>query len=101
MPYRCTPSAVPVGHDYVRYANDDRTRIADAEIHPDECSDTGRRTPPQRRYVGGMACTIQRVITDNPLACRRSAPGLQALIDVAPVGRLTRAEGARAAARQN
>ena len=62
-----------VGYEYVHAAIDDYTRLAYAEIHPDEraetCAGFLRRAA---TWFAAHGITIERVMTDNALAYRRS-----------------------------
>ncbi|MCP2344504.1 IS481 family transposase [Nonomuraea roseoviolacea] len=82
-----------VGYDYIHSAVDDHTRIAYSEIHPDEkattCAAFLRRAT---TYFAGLGIpTIERVLTDNALAYRRSTTWRQALADIGATGKRTRA----------
>ncbi len=81
-----------VGFDYVHAAIDDHTRIAYAEIHPDERADTCAGF--LRRAAAALAelgiDRIERVMTDNALAYRRSHAWRDALTDVGAQARFTR-----------
>ena len=81
-----------VGYDYVHCAIDDHTRLAYAEIHPDEKGDTCagflRRAA---AWFGAHGITrIERVMTDNAFAYRRSTAWRQALADLDIDARFTR-----------
>ncbi|WP_306828789.1 IS481 family transposase [Nakamurella flavida] len=80
------------GYDYVHCAIDDHTRLAYAEIHPDEsavtCAAFLRSAAAWFATVGVTG--IQRVMTDNALAYRRSQAWRQALADVGAQARFTR-----------
>ena len=73
-------------------AIDDHTRLAYAEIHPDERADTCAAFV-RREAVWfadhGIAC-IERVMTDNALAYRRSHAWRDALADIGADARFTR-----------
>jgi len=73
-----------VGYDFVHCAIDDRTRIAYAEIHPDERADTCAGF--LRRAAAFLAKhgipTIEAVMTDNALPYRRSRAWQEALDDL-------------------
>ncbi|MBP2184562.1 IS481 family transposase [Amycolatopsis magusensis] len=81
------------GYDYVHCAIDDHTRLAYAEIHPDEtattCADFLRRAA-QALAAHGIPA-IERVMTDNAMAYRRSRAFAHALTDIGATHRLTRA----------
>ena len=76
--HRRARNAPRVGFDYVHCAVDDHTRIAYAEIHPDEktttCAGFLHRAA---EYFADLGITrIERVMTDNALVYRRGrAPG--------------------------
>lgn len=73
-----------VGYDYVHAAIDDHTRLAYAEIHPDEtaatCAAFLRRAATW--FAGHGIEHIQAVMTDNAMAYRRSYAWRQALSDL-------------------
>ncbi|WP_433276210.1 IS481 family transposase [Pseudonocardia xinjiangensis] len=81
-----------VGFDYVHAAIDDHTRLAYAEIHPDEKADTCAGF--LRRAATALAAhgihRIERVMTDNALAYRRSHAWRDALADLGATARFTR-----------
>jgi transposase InsO family protein len=81
-----------VGFDYVHAAIDDHTRLAYAEIHPDEKADTCagflRRAAAALGELGVER--IERVMTDNALAYRRSRAWRQALEDLGAQALFTR-----------
>lgn len=81
-----------VGYDYVHCAIDDHTRLAYAEIHPDEtaatCADFLRAAAAWFATVG--INRIERVMTDNAMAYRRSHAWRQALTDLGAQPRFTR-----------
>jgi transposase len=85
-------NAPRVGFDYVHAAIDDHTRLAYAEIHPDEKADTCaaflRRAADFFTEHGIKG--IERVMTDNALAYRRSLAWRDALTDVGATARFTR-----------
>jgi transposase InsO family protein len=81
-----------VGFDYVHCAVDDHTRLAYAEIHPDEktttCAGFLRRAA---RHFATLGIThVERVMTDNALAYRRGRAWHQALADLGAQARFTR-----------
>jgi transposase InsO family protein len=81
-----------VGYDYVHCAIDDHTRLAYAEIHPDE---TGATCASFLRAAAAWFTTvgidrIERVMTDNALAYRRSTAWRHALEDLNAQQRFTR-----------
>jgi transposase InsO family protein len=63
-----------VGYDYVHCAIDDHTRLAYAEIHPDETGPTcaGFLLRAVAHFRGYGIDDVQRVMTDNAMAYRRS-----------------------------
>lgn len=81
-----------VGYDYVHCAIDDHTRLAYAEIHPDEtaatCAGFLRSAAAWFTTVG--IDRIERVMTDNALAYRRSRAWRAALADLGAQPRFTR-----------
>jgi transposase InsO family protein len=81
-----------VGYDYIHAAIDDHTRIAYAEIHPDEKADTCAGF--LRRAATALAAhgidRIERVMTDNALAYRRSRAWRDALAEIGAAARFTR-----------
>jgi transposase InsO family protein len=85
-------SARRAGYDYVHCAIDDHTRLAYAEIHPDERADTCAGF--LRRAAAWFAtcgiARIERVMTDNALAYRRSAAWRHALADLGATAKFTR-----------
>ena len=66
--------ATPIGFDYVHAAVDDHTRLAYAEIHPDESSATAAEFLFRAAafFARHGIPRIERVITDNALAYRRA-----------------------------
>jgi transposase InsO family protein len=81
-----------VGYEYIHAAIDDHTRLAYAEIHPDEktatCAGFLRRAAAHFAALGIPA--IERVITDNAMAYRRGRAWRQALTDLGAQARFTR-----------
>jgi transposase InsO family protein len=81
-----------VGYEYVHAAIDDHTRLAYAEIHPDEKADTCaaflHRAAAHFQVLGIPA--IERVMTDNAMAYRRSRAWKQALDELGAQARFTR-----------
>ena len=73
-----------VGYDYVHCAVDDHTRLAYAEIHPDEkaltCAEFLRRAA--AFFAAHGIARIERVMTDNAFAYRHSAAWREALADL-------------------
>lgn len=62
-----------VGFDYVHAVVDDRTRLAYAEIHPDEKGDTAAGVLLRAaEFFAAHGFTVREVMTDNALAYRRS-----------------------------
>jgi transposase InsO family protein len=84
-------AATRVGYEYVHAAIDDHTRLAYAEIHPDEraetCAGFLRRAA---AWFAAHGIRIERVMTDNALAYRRSHAWRQALADIGAEPRFTR-----------
>ncbi len=81
-----------VGYDYVHCAIDDYTRLAYAEIHRDEsaatCADFLRAAAAWFATVG--ITRIERVMTDNAMAYRRSHAWRTALLELDAQPRFTR-----------
>ena len=81
-----------VGFEYVHCAVDDHTRLAYAEIHPDErgvtCAGFLRRAAAWFTTVGIER--IERVLTDNAMAYRRSTAWRTAMADLGAQARFTR-----------
>jgi transposase InsO family protein len=90
--HRTHRNAPRVGYDYVHAAIDDHTRLAYAEIHPDEktetCAEFLRRAATHFAALGIQR--IQRVMTDNALAYRRGHAWQQALTELGAQARFTR-----------
>jgi transposase InsO family protein len=82
-----------VGYDYVHCAIDDHTRLAYAEIHPDETGQTcaGFLTRAAAWFAAHGISRIERVMTDNAFAYRRSRAWRQALDQIGAQPRFTRA----------
>jgi transposase InsO family protein len=82
-----------VGYEYVHAAIDDHTRLAYAEIHPNEtaitCAGFLRRAAAHFATLG--IPRIERVMTDNALAYRNGHAWHQALADLGAQARFTRA----------
>ena len=82
-----------VGYEYVHAAIDDHTRLAYAEIHPDEtastCAGFLRRAATHFAQLG--ISRIERVMTDNALAYRRGRAWHDALAELGAQPRFTRA----------
>jgi transposase InsO family protein len=81
-----------VGYEYVHAAIDDHTRLAYAEIHPDEktetCAGFLRRAAAHFAALGIER--IERVMTDNALAYRRGRAWHDALTELGAQARFTR-----------
>jgi transposase InsO family protein len=79
--HRATRTAPRVGYDYVHCAIDDHTRLAYAEIHPDETAPTcaGFLLRAAEHFHTHGIDRIQRVMTDNAMAYRRGHAWRQAL----------------------
>ncbi len=92
LQHRRAREAVRVGYEYVHCAVDDHSRIAYAEIHPDETSTTcaGFLRRAADWFAGHGIPAIQRVMTDNALAYRRGRAWRQALADLGAQPRFTR-----------
>jgi transposase InsO family protein len=84
-------AATRVGYECVHAAIDDHTRLAYAEIHPDERAETCAAF--LRRAAAWFAdhnIAVERVMTDNALAYRNSRAWRQALTDIGAQPRFTR-----------
>lgn len=81
------------GWDYIHSAIDDHTRIAYSEVHPDEQADTcaGFLRRAAAWFAGTGIDRIERVLTDNAWAYRKSTAWRRALTDLGAQGKLTRA----------
>ena len=81
-----------VGYDYVHCAIDDHTRLAYAEIHPDETAATcaGFLRSAAAWFANVGITQIERVMTDNAMAYRRSHDWRQAMADLGAQPRFTR-----------
>ncbi|MFC4692676.1 IS481 family transposase [Geodermatophilus arenarius] len=81
-----------IGYDYVHCAVDDHTRLAYAEIHPDERADTcaGFLRRAAAFFAAHGIARIERVMTDNAFAYRHSHAWRQALTDLGAEGRRIR-----------
>jgi transposase InsO family protein len=90
--HRAARTAPRVGFDYIHCAVDDHTRLAYAEIHPDETADTCAQF--LRRAAAWFAQhgipRIERVMTDNAMVYRRSHAWRTALTDLGTQARFTR-----------
>ena len=82
-----------VGYDYVHCAIDDHSRLAYAEIHPDEAAATcaGFLRAAATWFAAHGIARIERVMTDNALAYRRSHAWRAALTDLGAQARFTAA----------
>jgi len=91
LEHRRARNATRVGYEYVHAAIDDHTRLAYAEIHPDEraetCAGFLRRAA---AWFAAHGITIERVMTDNALAYRRSRAWREALEAIGAEPRFTR-----------
>jgi transposase InsO family protein len=81
-----------VGYDYVHCAIDDHTRLAYAEIHRDETAATcaGFLRSAAAFFATVGIDRIERVMTDNAMAYRRSHAWREALIELGAQPRFTR-----------
>jgi transposase InsO family protein len=81
-----------VGFDYVHAAIDDHTRLAYAEIHPDETAPTcaGFLLRAAEHFRGHGIEHVQAVMTDNAMAYRRSHAWRQALETISAKAVFTR-----------
>ena len=91
-PARQARGAPRVGFDYVHAAIDDHTRLAYAEVHPDEKADTcaGFLRRAAAAFAAHGIAQIERVMTDNALAYRRSQAWRDALAQIGAQARFTR-----------
>jgi transposase InsO family protein len=91
LEHRRARTGIRVGYEYVHAAIDDHTRLAYAEVHPDEktgtCAGFLRRAAAHFATLGIPA--IERVMTDNALAYRRGRAWQQALTDLGAQARFT------------
>jgi transposase InsO family protein len=80
-----------VGYEYIHAAIDDHTRLAYAEIHPDETAETCagflRRAA---AWFAAHGIVIERVMTDNAMVYRRSRAWSGALAEIGAEARFTR-----------
>jgi transposase InsO family protein len=85
-------AATRIGYEYVHCAIDDHTRLAYAEIHPDERAETcaGFLRRAAAWFAAHGITRIQRVMTDNALAYRRGRAWRDALADIGADPRFTR-----------
>jgi transposase InsO family protein len=90
--HRASRTAERVGYDYVHVAVDDHTRLAYAEIHPDEKSGTcaGFLRRAATHFTQHGIGRIERVMTDNAMAYRKGRAWAQALTDLGAQARFTR-----------
>jgi transposase InsO family protein len=81
-----------VGYDYVHCAIDDHTRLAYAEIHPDETAATCARflRAAAAWFADHGIERIERVMTDNAMAYRRSHAWRAALVELGAQSRFIR-----------
>lgn len=81
-----------IGYDYVHAAVDDHSRLAYAEIHADEKADTcaGFLTRAAAFFAARGIGRIERVITDNAWAYRKSTAFRQAVADLGAQQRFIR-----------
>ncbi|MFJ2924877.1 integrase core domain-containing protein, partial [Streptomyces massasporeus] len=81
------------GFDYIHSAVDDHTRIAYSEVHRDEKGTTcaGFLHRAAAFFARHGITRIERVMTDNAFAYRRSTAFQQALADLGATGKRTRA----------
>ena len=81
-----------VGYDFVHCALDDHTRLAYAEIHPDEKGETcaGFLRRAAAWFAAHGITRIERVMTDNAFAYRRSTAWRHALAALDADARFTR-----------
>jgi transposase InsO family protein len=90
--HRRAREAVRVGYEYIHAAIDDHTRLAYAEIHPDEKTGTcAAFLHRAARHFATLGINhIERVMTDNALSYRRGRAWHQALADLGAQPRFTR-----------
>ena len=90
--HRRARNATRAGYEYVHAAIDDHTRLAYAEIHPDEktgtCAAFLRRAAAHFAQLGIPA--IERVMTDNALVYRKGHAWRDALAELGAQPRFTR-----------
>jgi transposase InsO family protein len=81
-----------VGYDFVHCAIDDHTRLAYAEIHPDETAATcaGFLRSAAAWFATHGIDRIERVMTDNAMAYRRSRAWHETLTELGAQPRFTR-----------
>ncbi|MBR7837070.1 IS481 family transposase [Actinospica durhamensis] len=87
------PGRRSTGFDYIHTAIDDHTRLAYSEIHPDEKAPTcaGFLLRAAAFFTDHGIDRIERVLTDNAWAYRKSLLWRQALAELGAAGKLTRA----------
>lgn len=92
LEHRRARNATRVGYEYVHCAIDDHTRLAYAEIHPDERAQTcaGFLRRASAWFADHGIDRIEAVMTDNALAYRRSTAWRQALADIGADATFTR-----------
>ena len=84
-------AATRVGYEFVHAAIDDHTRLAYAEIHPDERAETcAGFLLRAAAWFAAHGIVIERVMTDNAIVYRRSHAWRQALADIGAEPRFTR-----------
>ncbi len=90
--HRRARDAPRVGFDYVHAAIDDHTRLAYAEIQPDETAATcaGFLRRATTWFAAHGINHVERVMTDNAMAYRRSAAWRDALAEIGATARFTR-----------
>ena len=81
------------GYDFIHSAVDDHSRLAYSEIHPDEKADTcaGFLRRAAAFFADHGITRIERVLTDNAMAYRKSHAWQQALAQIGAAGKHTRA----------
>ncbi|WP_026119997.1 IS481 family transposase [Nocardiopsis potens] len=88
----CPDRRSRIGFDYVHSAIDDHSRLAYSEVHPDEkaatCAGFLRRAA---AFFASAGIAVERVLTDNAWAYRRSRAFKQALADIGARPRFIRA----------
>jgi transposase len=100
---RAARSTPRVGFDYVHAAIDDHTRLAYAEIHPDETAATcaGFLRRAARFFAAHGIDHVERVMTDNALAYRAPTPGAMPWPNSVPNAASPAATAPRPMARQS
>lgn len=80
-----------IGYDYVHTAIDDHSRLAYAEIHPDEKGTTAAGFLARAAaFYASHGITVERVISDNALCYRRSEAFKAAVTDLGIVQKFIR-----------